>query len=92
MGKRIVACQYTIPVTLQHKTLIGMNQIFKVEFTQVNTFFGRINAVDQCRIYIFENLIRLLEYIYIDHLIRNIIFAKQTDWTSFHTQIHILGH
>ena len=79
MCERIVACQYTVPVTLQHKTFIGMNQIFKVEFTQVNTFFGRINAVDQCRIYIFKNLIRLLEHIYIDHLIRNIIFAKQTD-------------
>ena len=69
-----------------------MNQILKVKFTQVNAFLWRINTVDQCRIYIFKNLIRFLEHIYIYHLIRNIIFAKQSDWTGFHAQIHIFGH
>ena len=69
-----------------------MNQVFKVKLAQVDTFFRRIDTVDQCRIYIFKDFIGLLENIHVGYLIRDIIFAKQTDGAGFHAQVHILSH
>ena len=69
-----------------------MNDVFKVKFTQVDAFFGGIDAVDLCRIHVFKDLIGFLEYIDIGYFICDIVFAGNTDGTCLHTQVHILGH
>ena len=89
MGKGIITCKHTAAVTLQHKAFVGANDVLKIELVDVQSFFGRINAVYQRRVNTLEHFIRLFEYIHIDYLIIDIVFAQQTDGTRLHAQIHV---
>ena len=89
MGKGIITCKHTAAVTLQHKAFIRTNDVLKIKLVDVQSFFGRINAVYQRRVNTLEHFIRLFEYIHIDYLIIDVVFAQQTDGTRLHAQIHV---
>ena len=92
MRKRIIPGKHTAAVTLQNETFIRMNNILKIEFADIQTFTGRINPVDQCRIDAFKNFVGLLKNIDVNYLIGNIIFANHPNRAGLHTQIDIFGH
>ena len=68
-----------------------MNNIFKIELANIQSFFRGIDTIDQSGVDTFEHLVRFFKYIYIYYLIIDIILTQQPDRTCFHAKIDVFG-